>query len=113
MHDSTFRGAGPGLSRVATLLAGAAVCISTGAAWGQITEADIEAMRKRGVQTKPYLPAIHLMAYYREVHGYRAGQFPVCEDVAARSIALPFFPELGEGEVEQVVAALRSVLGRD
>ncbi len=34
----------------------------------------------------------------------------MCEDVAARSIALPFFPELTEGEVAQVAAALESVL---
>ena len=47
-----------------------------------------------GVDSKPYLPAIHLMSFYRERFGHREGQFPVCEDVAARSLALPFFPEL-------------------
>ena len=64
------------------------------------------------MQSKPYLPAIHLMTYYRETYGHREGEFPVCEDVAARSVALPFFPQLSEGQVERVAAALRAVLGR-
>jgi perosamine synthetase len=67
-------------------------------------------MRKRGVDTKPYLPAIHLMSFYRERLGHREGDFPVCEEVARRSLALPFFPELSDGEVEQVVEALRGVI---
>ena len=72
----------------------------------------IRALRNLGVQSKPYLPAIHLMSYYREAFGHREGEFPVCEDVAARSVALPFFPELTEGQVERVAAALRDVLGQ-
>ena len=72
----------------------------------------IRALRERGVDSKPYLPAIHLMSFYRERYGHREGEFPVCEDVARRSLALPFFPELGDGQVERVVEALRAVLGR-
>ena len=34
----------------------------------------------------------------------------MCEDVAARSIALPFFPEMTEGQVTRVAEALREVL---
>jgi perosamine synthetase len=71
----------------------------------------IDALRARGVQSKPYLPAIHLMSFYRERFGHREGEFPVCEDVAARSIALPFFPEMTEGQVEQVAEALVAVTG--
>jgi perosamine synthetase len=71
----------------------------------------ILALREHGVQSKPYLPAIHLMSFYRETYGYREGQFPVCEDVAARSVALPFFPQLGQGQVERVAEALGQVLG--
>lgn len=70
----------------------------------------IRALLARGVQSKPYLPAIHLMSFYREAFGYREGMFPVCEDVAARSIALPFFPELTEGQVAEVAEALADVL---
>jgi perosamine synthetase len=75
-------------------------------------DATIRALRERGVQSKPYLPAIHLFAYYREKFGHREGEFPVCEDVAARSVALPFFPQLSEGQVERVAGALKEVLGR-
>ncbi len=63
-----------------------------------------------GIPAKPYFPAIHLMSFYRERFGHREGEFPVCEDVAARSIALPFFPEMTEGQVAEVSAALAEVL---
>ena len=70
----------------------------------------VRALAARGIQSKPYLPAIHLMSFYRERFGYRPGAFPVCEDVAARSLALPFFPAMREGEVARVAEALRAVL---
>jgi perosamine synthetase len=70
----------------------------------------IRALRDRGVQSKPYLPAIHLMSFYRETFGHREGEFPVCEDVAARSIALPFFPEMTEAHVARVSGALADIL---
>jgi perosamine synthetase len=70
----------------------------------------VGALAARGIPSKPYFPAIHLMSFYRERFGHREGEFPVCEDVAARSIALPFFPEMTEGQVAQVASALRSVL---
>ena len=50
------------------------------------------------------------MTFYRERFGHREGEFPVCEDVARRSLALPFFPEMTEGQVERVASALSSVL---
>jgi perosamine synthetase len=73
-------------------------------------DATMGALRERGVESKPYLPAIHLLSFYRERFGHREGEFPVCEDVARRSLALPFFPELTESQVERVVEALRAAL---
>ena len=72
----------------------------------------ISALSQVGIQSKPYLPAIHLMSFYRERFGHREGEFPVCEDVAARSLALPFHPGLGEGDVGRVAQALSSALGQ-
>jgi perosamine synthetase len=70
----------------------------------------IRALAGQGVPSKPYMPAIHLMSFYRERLGHREGEFPVCEDVAARSIALPFFPGMTEGQVAQVAEALEAVV---
>jgi perosamine synthetase len=70
----------------------------------------IRALASRGIQSKPYLPAIHLMSFYRERFGHCEGEFPVCEDVAARSLALPFFPEMSEGQVARVAEELSAVL---
>jgi perosamine synthetase len=70
----------------------------------------VRALGERGVPSKPYFPAVHLMTFYRERFGHREGQFPVCEDVAARSIALPFYPQMTEGQVDHVAEELRSVV---
>ena len=72
----------------------------------------VRALAAQGIQSKPYLPAIHLMSFYRERFGHRAGEFPVCEDVAARSLALPFFPAMSEGQVARVAEGLGAALGR-
>ena len=68
------------------------------------------ALRERGVQSKPYLPAIHLMSFYRERFGHRPGEFPVCERVAAASLALPFFPQMTEEQVARVAEAVSGLL---
>jgi perosamine synthetase len=72
----------------------------------------VRALAADGIQSKPYLPAIHLMSFYRERFGHREGEFPVCEDVAARSLALPFFPQMSEGQVARVAGALSAALAR-
>jgi perosamine synthetase len=70
----------------------------------------IRALAAAGIQSKPYLPAIHLMSFYRERTSLGEGQFPVCESVAERSLALPFFPEMSERQVERVAAGVRDAL---
>jgi perosamine synthetase len=72
----------------------------------------LRALSEHGIPSKPYMPAIHLMTYYREAFGHREGEFPVCEDVAARSLALPFFPQMTDAQVELVAGALARVLGQ-
>jgi perosamine synthetase len=77
---------------------------------GRDRDGTVRSLGALGVPSKPYFPAVHLMSFYRERFGHRPGEFPVCEDVAARSIALPFFPGMTEGQVARVAEALREVL---
>ena len=70
----------------------------------------IRRLEPHGVFAKPYLPCIHLQPYYREVHGHGPGELPVTEAISASTIALPFFPEMREDQVERVCDALAGVL---
>ncbi len=49
------------------------------------------ALADRGIESKAYLPCIHLLPFYRERFGFAGGEFPVAERAAERSLALPFF----------------------
>jgi perosamine synthetase len=71
----------------------------------------IATLGRAGVQSKAYLPCIHLLPFYRERFGFRGGEFPVAERAAERSVALPFFTAMGEAEVERVGGALARALG--
>jgi perosamine synthetase len=73
-------------------------------------EAVMGELAAAGVASKAYLPCIHTLPPYRERFGFRGGEFPVAEAVAARSLALPFYPSLGEPEVERVCTALAGAL---
>ncbi len=77
------------------------------------TERDqvIAALAAEEIQSKAYLPCIHTLPPYRERFGFAGGEFPVAERVAARSLALPFFPGLSEIEVDRVCASLGGALG--
>ncbi|MBI4897542.1 MAG: DegT/DnrJ/EryC1/StrS family aminotransferase [Actinobacteria bacterium] len=59
-----------------------------------------------GIASKPYMPVIHLQPYYRERFGYAPGDFPIAEDIAERSLALPFYPQIEEADVERVAVSL-------
>jgi perosamine synthetase len=78
---------------------------------GADRDATVARLAERGIASKAYLPCIHLFPHYREL-GYREGQFPVAEAASARSLALPFFPALGEAQVERVCQELAAALGQ-
>jgi perosamine synthetase len=67
-------------------------------------------LRERGVDVAEYVPCIHLLTYMRERYGFAEGLCPVAEDIASRTLALPFFPGIEPGDQEYVVETLRSAL---
>jgi len=70
----------------------------------------IEELRSQGIGTADYVPCVHLQPYMRERYGFAEGTCPVAEDVASRTLALPFYPQLESEDQERVVAALRAAL---
>jgi len=74
-------------------------------------DATIACLAKHGVASKAYLPCIHLFPHLREL-GYREGQFPVAEAASTDSLALPFFPQMSEAQVDRVCQELAAALGQ-
>ncbi len=78
---------------------------------GADRDAVIASLKQNEIDSKAYLPCIHLMPPYRERFGFVGGEFPVAERVAERSLALPFFTSMTEGQVDRVCTALGEALG--
>jgi perosamine synthetase len=70
----------------------------------------MDELRERGVATAEYLPCVHLQPYMRERYGFAEGMFPVAENAAARTIALPFYTGIDPGDQERVAEALRAAI---
>ena len=66
----------------------------------------IQRMRAAGVEVSIGTHHIPLLRYYRETFGYKAGDFPVTDGVAARAIALPLHSYLSRDEQNRVIDRL-------
>src|SRR2546423_13856274 len=69
------------------------------------------ALRREGVATAEYVPCIHLQPYMRERYGFGEGLCPAAEDVASRTLALPFFTQIETEYQARVVEVLRAAVG--
>ena len=67
-------------------------------------------LRAQGIGTAEYVPCVHLQPYMRETYGFGEGTCPVAEEVASRTLALPFFPQLEAEDQERVVEVLKAAL---
>lgn len=67
-------------------------------------------LRGQGIQTSFHYPPIHRLSWYRD----RIGELrlPMTESFSSRALTLPLHPKMSEEQIECVVRALRSILGR-
>jgi len=70
----------------------------------------IKQLALKGIGAKPYLPSIHLFSFYKKMFGYKKGDFPISENISGRTIALPFFNNLKEKEIDFVAKNLKDSL---
>ncbi|MBE3133548.1 MAG: DegT/DnrJ/EryC1/StrS family aminotransferase [Acidobacteria bacterium] len=75
-------------------------------------DAVLEHLRGEGIGTNNYFSPVHLQPFYAEQFGYKPGDFPVCEKIAARTLALPFYNRLTEPDQDLVVECLKAALAR-
>ena len=66
----------------------------------------MERLAAEGIPSRAYFSPLHLQPYIMERFGTREGMLPVTEDVARRTLALPFHNNVTEEQVDRVVGAL-------
>jgi len=69
-------------------------------------------LREHGIGCNNYFAPIHLQPFIVEQFGFKNGDFPITERIAERTIALPFYNNLTQQQVETVSAALKLALNK-
>jgi perosamine synthetase len=73
-------------------------------------DAVMQELRAEGIGCNNYFPPIHLQPYVADKFGFKPGDFPVTEYVAARTLALPFFGGMTTRQIDRVCETLNKVL---
>jgi perosamine synthetase len=69
------------------------------------------ALRAENIGVNVHYIPVHQHPYYRERFGYKGGEFPVAEDSYARLISLPMFHSMSDQDAEDVIEAVRKIVG--
>jgi dTDP-4-amino-4,6-dideoxygalactose transaminase len=71
----------------------------------------LDGLGERGIAAGIHYPVpLHLQKAY-EYLGIKEGAFPVSEKAAKEIVSLPMYPELTDGMVDEVIAAVKDILG--
>lgn len=70
----------------------------------------IERLDSEGISCGRYFPAIHLQPFVRRLLETKEGDFPHCEALSARNIALPFSSQMTDRQIERTAACLKDAI---
>jgi perosamine synthetase len=73
----------------------------------------IQGLRRHEIGCSNYFPPIHLQPFYQSRFGYKPGDFPVTESISDRTVALPFFNQLDDTQIDLVCHTLSVMLQRE
>jgi dTDP-4-amino-4,6-dideoxygalactose transaminase len=71
----------------------------------------LDGMTQHRIGTGVHYRGVHLHPYYRDVYGLTPEQFPVASDISERTLSLPLSPVVTEADQDDVVEAMRTLLG--
>lgn len=67
-------------------------------------------LKENGVGCRPYFTPIHIQPYIKEMMGVEGEDYPITYDIGNRSIALPFYNNLKEEEIDYVVEKIKEAI---
>ena len=72
----------------------------------------MNAIQAENIGVGVHFRAVHLHPYYEKTFGFQRGAFPNAEYYSDRTVSLPLFPKMTDADADDVVAAVRTVIGR-
>jgi UDP-4-amino-4-deoxy-L-arabinose-oxoglutarate aminotransferase len=76
----------------------------------QVRDRVLDGLGERGIGVAVNYRAVHTLKYYLEKFGHARDAFPMAADIGERTISLPLYPQLTDGEVDRVLAAFDDTL---
>jgi perosamine synthetase len=70
----------------------------------------IRHLQSKDIGCAHYFPALHLQPYLKKLLGYEKNEFPVTEEIADRSLAIPFHHKLVLKDQERVVEVIKQFI---
>ncbi len=70
----------------------------------------MNAIQAENVGVGVHFRAVHLHPYYAERFGFRRGMLPHAEYYSDRTLSLPLYPKMTDGDADDVVEAVRKVI---
>jgi dTDP-4-amino-4,6-dideoxygalactose transaminase len=78
---------------------------------GITRSAFISHLRKRNIAASVHFIPIHLHRYYADRYGFKPHDFPVAHREYERLVSLPIYPAMTDGDVQDVIDAVKDVAG--
>lgn len=69
-----------------------------------------DALRAENIGVNVHYLPLHRQPFYQWEFGYRKGDYPVAESYYERALTLPVFPKMSDGDVTDVVKAVKKVI---
>ena len=77
---------------------------------GATRDAVLAELHDRNIGTGVHYRAVHLHRYWRDRYPWAAGSLPNSEWISDRTFSLPLSPKLDDGDVDDVIAAVRETV---
>jgi len=69
----------------------------------------MNALNAENIQSRMYIPPIHLQPYYKERFGYKEGYLPITEEVVKKVLTVPCLFTMDESDVEDIIIAIKKI----
>ncbi len=78
--------------------------------FGKARDFIVEALNAENIQSRVYIPPVHLQPYYKEKFKYGEGLLPITENVAKKVLTLPCSPTMKDSDIKDIVEAIYKII---